>query len=79
MVKAALLCADNGMVTSADPVWIQSAFDTLTGMFDRVGLQLNVCNTMGMVCRTCQEVGVRSDKAYTRSITVERRIFKERH
>ena len=42
--------ANNAMVTSLDPVWIQGAFNALVGLFDRVGLQTNVRKTFGMVC-----------------------------
>ena len=29
---------DDGLVASTDPEWLQGAFDTLTGLFDRVEL-----------------------------------------
>ena len=35
-VKAALFYAKDRMVASTDPGWIQSEFDTLMGIFDRV-------------------------------------------
>ena len=47
--QAALFYADNGMVASSDPGWIQGAFNTLVGLFDRVGLRPNVGKTVGMV------------------------------
>ena len=53
-------------------------FDTLTGIFDRVGLQKNVRKTVGMVCRPCWAAGVRADEAYTRGMIEEGRSFKER-
>ena len=37
-VKVALFYADNGLVASTDPGWLQLAFDMLMGIFDRVGL-----------------------------------------
>ena len=40
--QAALFYADNNMVASSDPVWIQGAFNALVGLFDRLGLQTNV-------------------------------------
>ena len=52
-VKAAFFYADSGLVASIDPGWLQSRFDTLTGIFDRVGLQTNVRKTVGMVWRPC--------------------------
>ena len=66
------------MVASTDPVWIQSALDLLTGMFDRVGLRTNVCKTVGMVCRPFLAAGLWSDKAYTCRMTEEGMSFKER-
>ena len=33
--KAAFFYADDGVVTSTDPGWLQSAFDLMTGLFDR--------------------------------------------
>ena len=44
-----LFYADNGMVASSDPGWLQGAFNTLVGLFDRVGLQTNVGKTVGTV------------------------------
>ena len=41
-VMAALFYADNRMVASTRLVWIQTAFDTLTGLFDWVGLNTNI-------------------------------------
>ena len=37
------------MVASLDPRWLQSAFSTLVGLFDRVGMRTNVGKTVGMV------------------------------
>ena len=42
---------ENGMVASTNPVWLQTAFDTLMGLFDRVGLRTNIRKTVGMVCQ----------------------------
>ena len=41
-VQAVFLNADGGMVASTDPVWLQNAFYTLTGLFDRVVLRTKV-------------------------------------
>ena len=48
--QAALFYADDGMVVSSDPAWLQGAFTALVGLFDRVGLQTNVGKTVSMVC-----------------------------
>ena len=37
--QAALFYANGGMVASSDPGWLQGAFNTLVGLFDRVGLR----------------------------------------
>ena len=37
--QAALFYADDGIVASVDPCWLQWDFTTLVGLFDRVGLQ----------------------------------------
>ena len=53
------------MVASTYSGWIQTAFDTLTGIFDQVGLKTTAKNTMGMVCHPCRTAGVWEDEAYT--------------
>ena len=40
---------NNGVVASTDLIWIQSAFDFLMGVFDRVGMWTNVRKTVGVV------------------------------
>ena len=77
MVKATFFHTKNGMVTSTDPGWLQSAFDFLMGLFDRVGLHRNFCKTVGMVCRPFREDRVRAYKSYTQRMMVEGRSFKE--
>ena len=67
-VKATFFYADDRMVASKDPVWLQSAFVMLRGLFDRVGLRTNVLKTVGMVCRPCRAAGVRANEAYTQSM-----------
>ena len=55
----------NGMVASTNPGWLHTAFDTLTGLFNQVGLKTNVKKIIGVVCHPCRSAGVRADKAYT--------------
>ena len=43
-----------------------------------MGLQTNVCKTVGMMCRPFREAGVLIDKAYHQRMTGEGRSFKER-
>ena len=77
-VKSSFSYADTGLVDSTDPGWIQSESDTLTGLFDRVGLRTNIRKTVGMECNPLWETGVQVDKAYTWRMMGEVRIFKER-
>ena len=49
--QAARFYADDVMVASSDPHWLHGAFNTLVGLFVRVGLRTNVGKTVGMVCR----------------------------
>ena len=67
--QAALFYADNGMVASSDPRCLQGAFNTLIGLFDRVGLQGNVGKTAGMVSHPCQAAGNLSTEEYGRIVT----------
>ena len=76
--QAALFYADDGMVASSDPHWIQGAFNTLVGLFDRVGLRTNIEKTVGMVCRPCQAAGNQLEAAYGRRITGEGSTYRER-
>ena len=42
--------ADNGMIQSMDPVFLQSSFDILIGLSECVGLWMNTTKTKVMVC-----------------------------
>ena len=69
--------ADDSMISSLDPVWLQGAFNALVGLFDRVGLQTNVGNTIGMVCHPCQAAGSLTTVAYGRRITGEGHSYRD--
>ena len=45
-----LFCADDGLLVSTRPEWIQWEFDVLTGVFYWVVLWKNFQNTVVMVC-----------------------------
>ena len=53
-VQDDILYADNGMVASTDLGWLQTAFETLMGLFDRLVLKTNPAKTVGMVCHPCR-------------------------
>ena len=76
--QAALLYADDGIVASSDPQWLQGVFNTLVGLFDRVGLRANFGKTVGMVCNPCQTAGNLSEAAHERRVTGEGPTYMER-
>ena len=69
--QAALLYADDGMVASSDPRWLQGASNTLVGLFYRVGLWTNVGKTVRMVCHPCKASGNLSEAVFGRRVTGE--------
>ena len=76
--QAALFYADNSMVASSDPRWLQGDFNTLVGLFDRVGLRTNAGKTFFMVCRPYQATGNLLEAAYGKRIKGEGCMYKER-
>ena len=68
---AALSCAYNGLVTSADPDWMQGAFDALTGLLYSLGLHTYVGKTVWMLFCPCRTVGTQSEAAYKQWLTGE--------
>ena len=67
--QADMVYADNDMVALSEPCWLQGAFNTLIGIFDRVGLQTYVGKTVVMVFHPCQATGNLSEAAYGRRVT----------
>ena len=67
--QADLFYADYGMVAPSDPRWLQWAFTTLVGLFDRVGLKTNTGKTVSMTCRPCPAVVNWLEAAYGHTIT----------
>ena len=41
---------DDRLVASRDPIWLQSSFDVLVGLFERIGLFTNAAKTKVMTC-----------------------------
>ena len=73
-----LFYGDDGMVSSSDPQWLQVAFSTLVGMFNRVSLRTHVSKIIDMVCCPCQAAGTQSEAAYRRWIMGEGPTYQER-
>ena len=76
--KNTLFYADDGMVASLDPRWLQGEFSTLVGLFDRVGLWTYVGKTVGMVCHPCKETGTQLEAAYRWQMMGEGPSYRER-
>ena len=68
-MKAEFFYSYDGLVASTDLGGIQLAFDMLTGIFDRVSLQMNVRKNVRVVFRTCRASRVWLDEAYTQKMT----------
>ena len=69
--QATLFYADDGMLASSDPQWLQWAFTKLVRLFDRVGHNTNTGKMVSMTCRPCTAAGNRSEEAYGRLTTGE--------
>ena len=73
-VKAEFFYTDDKMLASTDPGWLYTTFDTM--IFGRVGLQINVRKTVGVVCHQFRAAGVWAEEAYIRSMTGKGRSCK---
>ena len=71
--------ANNSLVASTQPERLQRAFDVLAGILDRVGLQTNTVNVVGMVCQPCHAPGGMPEDAYVLWVTGEGPTFQDRH
>ena len=67
--QSAVFYADDGMVASSDPAWLQGAYSALVAIFDRVGLRNNVGNTVSMACHPYRAgAGNRTGAGYSRRL-----------
>jgi hypothetical protein len=66
---AAMLYADDVLLTSNQPDILQGGTDYLVDLFERVGLNTNTSKTKSMTCEPRPEHGPISDHAYTRRMT----------
>jgi len=64
-------CADDGMIASKDPAWLQEALTVLVALFRRAGLEINVKKTKVMMCHPGFIKTHFSDTRYKRRITGE--------
>ena len=71
MYRTAFFYADDGLVSSTDPLWLQGTFDTLTRLFYRVVLWKYSGETFGVICCPCRVAGTHSEAFYKRRMTGE--------
>ena len=78
--QLAVFYANDGMVVSSDPAWLQGAFSALVAIFDRVGLQTSVNKTVSMAFHPCRATaGNRTAAGYIRRLTgVGKHLLKGR-
>ena len=51
--QSAVFYANEGIVVSLEPDWLQGAFSALVPIFDTIGLRTNVGKTVSMACHPC--------------------------
>ena len=78
LFRATFFYADDVLFASNYPVWLQEEFDTLTRLFNRVGLQTDVSKTDRMICHPFHAVGTQSEGAYEQHITGEELTYRAR-
>ena len=77
--QSVVFYADEGMVVSSEPAWLQGNFSALVAIFDRVGLRTNVNKTVSMACHPCRAgSGNRTTAGYSRRLTGVGKKFTER-
>ena len=76
--QMALFYADDGLISSTDPTWLQQALDVLTGLFRRIGLSTNAAKTKMMTCYPGSITTRLSPQAYTRRMTGQGNTFRQR-
>ena len=77
--QSAVFYANDGMVASSDPAWLQGAESALVAIFGRVGLRTNVRKTVSMACHPCREgAGNRTEAGYSRRLTGVGKTYTER-
>ena len=77
--QSAVFYANDGMVVSLDPAWLQGAFSALVDIFDSVGLQTNVGKTVSMACHPCRAgAGKRIEAGYSWRLEGVGKTYAER-
>ena len=72
----ALFCANDGLLASTRAEMLEWVSGALADLFDRVGLGINVQNTVGMVCQPCRSPGGHSAEAHDRQMRGEGQAYE---
>ena len=60
-----LFYGNGGILASPWSSGLQEALDVLTGLFDWIGLRINVNNMVGIICQSCRTASRHPEVAYT--------------
>ena len=77
--RVSFFYTDDVLVVYTGPDWLQGTFDTLTGLYNRVGLQKNAGKKVCILCFPCRTVGIQSEASYARRKTLEGITYRARH
>ena len=70
--------ADDGILELMRETWLQSLFDVLMELFDRVGMCTNMVKMVSMTCQPCCVIGGQYLYAYGLRMVGEGLIYWER-
>ena len=73
-----LIYADDDQLSAMDREWLQQALNVLVGMFERMGLKVNIAKTKFMICLPSSHHSHISVDAYKRKMTGEGETYRER-
>ena len=73
-----LIYADDDQLSAMDREWLQRALNILVGMFERMGLKVNIAKTKFMICLPSSHHSHMSLDAYKRKMTGEGDTYRER-
>ena len=77
--QSVVFYANDGMVVSSDPAWLQGAFSDLVAIFYRVGLRTNVGKIVSMACHPCRAgAGNQTEAGYNMRLTGVGKTYTER-
>ena len=62
--RATFFYVVKGLIDSTKPKWLQGAFNTLTGLLEKVGLWTNIGKTDRILFRLSRAIGTQLEEAY---------------